>query len=187
MAQIKKLSVAKVFGKIDIEKLIGAPDKKLHVMRAGGRAVGTKEGESDFGAWKSLVGDFAAWSGDTGEEFRAPYLFLPDVALTPVLVALGAPGASAVDFMLDLYAVYDKSSSTHFTYTWEPVVAHAAEDPIAALMSKAKPMMIQGKAVAGLLGVTTNTDEPAPAPSPEPAPTPEPAPAPTPAGKGKGK
>ena len=168
MAQVKKLSVAKVAGKVDIERLLAAPDKRVFLMRCGGRAVGTKEGLSDYGKWTALVGNFVAISADTGEESRAPYLFLPDVALVPVQVALSAPNSTGVDFLIDLYAVYDKESSVHYSYSWEPVVEAPASDPIKELFAQAKPLLIGGKWVGGVAPPALAAPEAANEPEPEP-------------------
>lgn len=154
MPQVKKLSVAKVAGKVNIEKLLASPGKRIFLMRCGGRAVGTKEGLSDYGKWISLVGNFVAISGETGEESRAPYLFLPDVALVPIQVALSEPNCEGVDFLIDVFAVYAPESSVHYEYTWEPVVSHVASDPITALFAQAVPLTIAGKTVGGTLALT---------------------------------
>lgn len=181
MAQVKKISVGKVYGKIKIADLMQSVDGKLVgkgpvlVMRVGGLATGIKEGVSDFGPWKALVGDFAAFSGATGEEMRAPYCFLPDVALNPLTVALAQSNTAGVRFLIDVYAQYDESSQTQYTYTFEPVVKPVGSDPVAELLAQAAPLQIGGKAVGGLLEAPK---EDAPQPAPETG---------KPAAKGKGK
>ena len=168
MAQVKKISVAKVYGKIAIADLMTTVDGKivpnaapLFVMRVGGLATGTKDGVSDNGPWKCLVGDFVAYNAKDGAEMRAPYCFLPDVALTPLTVALAQAQTAGVRFLIDVSVQYDAASATNYVYTFTPVVKPSGEDPIAALLALAPPLTIGGKAVGGTLAIEA-PKEPAP-------------------------
>lgn len=139
MSQVKKISVATVFGKIDLKELLAAPAETIKVMRVLGSAVGVKEGESNFGHWKALMGQFRASHPETGEVFEAPILFLPEVALTPILVSLTQPGARAVEFALELSVKYvnnSKPGGVPYEYTWAPLLAPDADDPIARLEAR---------------------------------------------------
>lgn len=139
MSQVKKLSVATVFGKIDLEALIKAPDQTIAIMRVIGRAVGVKEGMSSYGDWKALQGQFQAVNAATGEVFEAATLFLPDVAMTPLLVALSAPESRGVEFALALSVKYVKNGKpggVPYEYTWEPLLPPDASDPIARITAR---------------------------------------------------
>ena len=139
MAQVKKLSVAVVYGKIDLKELIAAPDETIRVMRVLGSAVGVKEGESNFGHWRALMGQFRGINSVTGEVFEAPILYLPEVALTPILVSLSQPGARAVEFAIDVSVKYvnnGKPGGVPYEYTWAPLLAADADDPIARLEAR---------------------------------------------------
>jgi hypothetical protein len=164
MSQIKKISVAKVYGKIDKKDLLSVVDGKiiankepLFVMRVGGLAVGTKDGMSDNGPWTSLLGDFVAYGAKDGEEHRAPICFLPDVALTPIKVALAQAGTSGVKFLIDLMVNYAEATGGRehigYEYTFRSVVNASGEDPVAALLALAPPMTIAGKSVGGTLAI----------------------------------
>lgn len=136
MAQVKKLSVATVYGKVDLKELIAAAGETLAVMRVIGSAVGVKEGESNFGHWRALMGQFRAVNAMSGEVFEAPILYLPEVALTPILVSLSQPGARAVEFAIDISVKYvnnNKPGGVPYEYTWTPLLAPGADDPIARL------------------------------------------------------
>lgn len=138
MAQVKKLSVATVFGKIDLKKLIAADEKgeTVPVMRVMGSAIGTKTGDSNFGPWTALQGQFKAINLDTGETSEAATLFLPDVALTPILVGLAAPGARGVQFAIDIHAKYAadaKPGGVPYEYTFVPLLPAEDTDPIKQL------------------------------------------------------
>jgi len=138
--QIKKMSVATVYGKIKTADLLTAgPDGKIvpkgpvKLFRVFGRAVGTKTGISNFGEWEQLTGQFRAIS-ESGEIFDSSALFLPDVALDAIKVALA--GATAADFAIDLYAVADEKSSVGYTYTFQHVLPPSGDDPIEKLSAQ---------------------------------------------------
>lgn len=139
MAQVKKISVATVFGKVDLEALIKAPNQEISVMRVLGRAVGVKSGMSSYGEWKALQGQFQAVHSSTGEISEAAVLFLPDVAMTPLLVALSAPESRGVEFALELSVKYVKNGKpggVPYEYTWKPLLPPDASDPIARLNAR---------------------------------------------------
>jgi len=178
MERVKKLSTKVVYGDISVKDLVVAPGNKIHCARFGGRAVGEKKGtkvlpDGTVSNWVGLVGDFVGFSGKDGAEFRAPVLFLPDVALVPIQVQMAAPGAVSCDFMVDIFAVLNENpQGSKYVFTWAPVVESKGDDPIGGLLAQAKPLMIQGKPVGGLM-----LEAPAPAPASVPAPAPAPAPA----------
>lgn len=139
MANIKKLSVKTVYGNIDLEKLINAPNKTLHVMRVIGLAVGVASGESTFGAWESLRGQFEATNPDTGEVSESSVLFLPDVALTPILVSLSRPEVKGVEFAIDVsvhYAQSKKPGGSPYEYSFSAILPPDENDPITRLKSR---------------------------------------------------
>lgn len=152
MAQVKKLSVAKVFGKVDLEALIKADGQRMHCGRYMGIASGVKTGVSDYGVWKALTGSFEGVSPD-GEVSAAPYLFLPEVAQIPIELALAA-GSQAVSFAVDVFVKYAKDSQTKYEYTFESVIPPSQDDPMQKLKAQ----------VAALaLPAPTKAAEPAPA------------------------
>lgn len=162
MPQVKKLSVATVYGKVDLEKLFAAPDKQIHVMRVIGQAVGSKSGESNYGPWTALTGRFRATNPETGEVMEAAQLFLPEVALIPIQVAMSNGAAT---FAIDVFAKKAESTKpggSPYEYTWEPLIEPTDDDPLTRLQAQVNAT----KALS--------------------APTPAPAPAPAPAKGGKG-
>jgi hypothetical protein len=137
MAQIKKLSVATVYGKINLKKLIEAGE--LPIMRVMGAAVGSKEGVSSYGDWKCLLGQFEAVNADTGEVFNASTLFLPEVAITPILVALSHPDCKGIEFAIEVHAKYIEnapSGGSPYEYTWVPLLPPDANDPITRVKAR---------------------------------------------------
>jgi hypothetical protein len=139
MAQVKKISVATVCGKIDVKALLAAENEQINLMQVIGSAVGIKTGTSNYGDWTALEGVFKATNLQTGETVGASVLFLPDVALIPIRVALSQEGARGVEFAIKLgvkYARDAKPGGSVYEYTWEPLLPADASDPISRLEAK---------------------------------------------------
>lgn len=151
--QIKKLSVATVYGKIKLADLI--EKKKIAVMIVVGTAIATKEGESGYGVWRALQGQFRAINPETGDTFEGPQLFLPDVALVPIEVALA--GSRGVEFAIRVVAIYvadnpgRKPGGAPYEYTFEPLLIPVEDNPLDRLMAKIDPakLALSGPALSG--------------------------------------
>lgn len=160
MAQTKKLSVATVYGKIKLSELIKA--KTIHLMDVMGVAVREKKGLSSFGEWSALEGRFRATNAATGEVNESSTLFLPDVALTPIQVALSAPDAKGVEFAISISAKYvaedegHKAGGSPYEYTWEPILSMGSDDPLARISAKIEAQKL---ALAGPKVESTSTAE----------------------------
>lgn len=158
MAQTKKLSVATVCGKVDAKKVLNSATP-IKLMRVIGQAVGTKTGTSNFGEWVSLVGQFKATNIKTGEISEASTLFLPDVALLPLQVALAQGDTRGVAFAIDLYvkqSTNSKPGGSVYEYSFENVLPPADNDPIAALEAKINALALEHNP-AGSEDVKENT------------------------------
>lgn len=137
MAQVKKLSVATVYGKIKLSDLMDPKNKDgFPVMKVYGSAVSVKKGLSSFGEWEALQGRFKAINPSTGEISEAPTLFLPGVALVPIQVALSAPDSRGVEFAIELRVKFSEESQTKYEYSWVPLLPAGADDPIARIEAK---------------------------------------------------
>lgn len=139
MAQIKKLSVKTVYGLIDLEKLINAPGKKLDVMTVLGLAVAVKQGTATYGDWTALQGQFEATNCETGEVFSSATLFLPEVALVPIQIALAQEGSRGVEFAIKIGVEYNpnkKPGGSAYSYTFDPLIPPDNNDPVSRLKSK---------------------------------------------------
>jgi hypothetical protein len=138
MAQAKKISVATIYGKINLKELMAAG--KLPVMIVMGTAIVVKSGESQFGDWRSLLGTFRAIHPTTGEITEAPQVFLPDVALIPIEVSLSA--SRGVQFAIRVLAQYvadnpgRKAGGAPYEYIWEPLIEAAEDNPLDTLMRR---------------------------------------------------
>jgi hypothetical protein len=184
MANIKKISTATVGNKPTLKQLVEFAEKGIDfpVMRVVGMAVKTKVGESSYGEYTALLGEFAAWplnldgSIQADGAVRAATCFLPDIALVPILTTL-AGGAMSVQFAVDVKARVipeekKKPGSSPYEYTFEHVLPPSSESPMERLLASVAAAQLPGVAV----NVEKLADAPAPAPAPEAAPS-----------KGKGK
>ena len=152
--QIKKMSTATVFGKVKIAELFTVDADgtivskgEIKVFRVWGRAVGVKTGISNFGEWEALVGHFRCEAND-GKLYDSGTLFLPEIALTAVKVALA--GNAAADFAIDLFVQYDEKAEKQYVYTFRHIMPPAADDPLEVLQNRIQSLAL-----------------PAPAPAPE--------------------
>ena len=161
-AQIKKISVKTVFGAISVKELLKAPGEFLEIMDVMGAGVSVASGTSTFGEWQALQGVFEAVNLDTGERFASSSCFLPDVALTPLLVALAAPGARGVEFAIRLGVKYvsdAKPGGSVYEYTFKPLLPPDDNDPVSRIKAK----------LLALAAPANKADEtPAPAEAPAP-------------------
>ena len=129
----KKLSTAKIMGKISARDV--KEGENVDLFEVVGIASGSKTGESDYGPWASLTGNFAAVNLRTGEKFRSGVAFLPDVALDPIMGQLGA-AAQAVEFGW-IIGIKDSSSvQCGYEYYARPLVPASENDPLERLASK---------------------------------------------------
>jgi len=138
MANIKKLSVATVYGKIDLKKLINH-EGPMPIMRVIGNAIGHKTGTSQYGDWTALSGMFEATNLETGEAHQSSQLFLPDVALTPIMVQLAQPGVRGVEFVIDITVRHNaqaKPGGSAYEYGFDTVLKASESDPISRLKAQ---------------------------------------------------
>jgi len=143
VAQVKKISVKNVYGKIKLSELIERAKKgevKVPVMRVVGVATGTRTGISDLGDYTALEGTFRATNPETGEVSAASILYLPDVALIPIQVALTSSKAVEFAIMVQVEYVAEKEGfkdgGSPYEYSFESLIPHSADDPLARLEAK---------------------------------------------------
>jgi hypothetical protein len=144
MEIVKKLSVGKIVGKVT--SLL--PDSRtdttpVQLGRVVGIAHGVKTGESTFGPWKALAGDFvfeANAGPNKDKRYRSGVLFVPDVILDMVAPAVEnlAKGAS-VEIAFAITAKNDATCSVGYSYGCSFLIEPAANDPMTGLLDRALP------------------------------------------------
>lgn len=151
MKIVKKLSVGKLISKAGI--IAALPDSKsdktaVSIGHVVGVARGTKTGESTFGPWECLMGDFVfvpAVGDNAGIKHRSGQLFLPDVALDLVApIASNLERGAQVELAFEITAENDADSATGYVYGCRFLVEpDANSDPLAQLMARALPAPIE--------------------------------------------
>lgn len=166
MAQVKKISVGAVYGKIkkadlfiadpaNPGKVMPRPDA-IHVMRVGGMAVKHEDTYNEVydSHTTKFSGDFKAISAATGEEMRASVLYLPKIAETALSVQMEAAGdGKGVGFLIDVFVRPDqpgeKETATGYQFTFEHVLPPQGDDPVQRLFAAAKPFKAANGAEVG--------------------------------------
>jgi hypothetical protein len=139
----KKLSMKVLAGNIKAAVKSLANGESVDLARVVGIARGTKTGESQFGPWTALTGDFIAESlhGDkAGNRYRTGTLFLPDVALDLVLPHVeGLAKGDGVELAFKLSAEANEDANHGYVYGAEFLTEPEENDPLEALAAKALP------------------------------------------------
>lgn len=201
MAQVKKLSVGAVFGKIKPEHYLttrdGKPvpkDRPTPIVRFGGTCVASKivpvAAYPDKPA-TAFMGDFVAVNHESGEVSKASVMYLPDVLATWLLVQLARPETKAVQFLADVSVVASDNTrpgAMPYMYAFEHVLPPDESDPITKLLAAGQAH--SPVATLALAAPASSAPAVAQVPAPEPAPPVAQAPAPKVAAPGaaaKGK
>lgn len=158
MEQVKKISIATVWGKVKLSELIKA--RQMDVMQVIGSAIGVKSGTTSFGDYTCLTGSFEATNPVSGEVCRAAICFLPAVALVPIQVALSSPTCTSVDFAIMVSVRYVAEDEGHkpggspYEYRFTPLLDMGAEDPVSRIRAK-----LTAQKLAALPAPETQKDE----------------------------
>jgi hypothetical protein len=123
--KVKKLST-----KIIVGKKIGKIEVPTRLYSVVGIATGAKQGESNYGVWTALTGQFEVRRED-GAVFRAPQILLPDGALTRVLDAV-AKLAGSVEFAMVIGAE-PADTRKGYEYSVIDIIEPRASDQLAGL------------------------------------------------------
>lgn len=137
--QIVKKITAKVVmgGKPSIEKLIRYMDQHgkdavMPLFGIVGRCSDFTAGQSDFGPYVKLLGQFKAVNQETGEQFRSGAAILPGSANDLVYGALRGlgEGGGAIEFAFRVGLKRDESVAIGYVYVVEQVYNKAQDDAL---------------------------------------------------------
>lgn len=139
----KKLSMKGLVGNVKAHVKELENGQQIALASIAGIVRGTKSGESNFGPWVALTGDFMAQPavGDkVGNRCRTGVLFLPDVAQDLVLPLVSGLGkGDGIEIAFEIGAEADETSNTGYVYTAQFLTEPEENDPLEALISKALP------------------------------------------------
>lgn len=147
MEILRKITIKAIAGKIDIEKLIGMPEKKMPLARIFGIANKATPDAGDYGAFVRFHGQFRAINLETGVEYQAGTLLLPPIA-QDMLGGVLAGDAESVRFGFDISVRFDNDAVTKYVYEIKPLVEASEDDPLSLLAKQVNKdfPMIENKA-----------------------------------------
>lgn len=122
--------------------VFSATGKPVKVMRVLGQVSGFSTGESDFGSYVKLFGQFLATNMVTGEETPASTALLPNEVGEPLAAAVKA-GAESVDFAVELYVEFDENAATMYKFSARSLIKPETPKPIQSLMARMESMGIE--------------------------------------------
>lgn len=135
-AFLKKITVKEVYG---VPLLKDIPEgEMLPLIKVAGFAQGVKEGESTYGQWKALLGEFAAVNLKTGEIFHSPVAIVPsafgEMLIQQTQAALHQDATSRVKFAVEIGVQISKRDPNKYEYVVTPVQEPDTVNPAVALL-----------------------------------------------------
>jgi hypothetical protein len=109
----------------------------LYLGTVFGIARGIKTGQTDYGPWTKLVGQFEAHTHD-GRTVQSPECILPEPMQTMLAESLADDNTESVQFAVHV-RMNKADNPNGFEYSAETVVDSGRADPLADLRSKALP------------------------------------------------
>jgi hypothetical protein len=144
-----KLALGKLYGKEQIKKLaLEGKGKSVFLARVVGLASKIDTGESNYGEWKALLGEFIL-QDNKGEDHISGKLFLPDVAMNLVIGSMSNP-EEKVEVGFDIF-VCQADSPVGYEYQAQFVVEPKTTNPVFSLLDKANkenPLQLENKSKA---------------------------------------
>lgn len=132
MELVNKISMAQMFGNIKALVKPMTEGESKEILKIVGICNGTKQGESDFGSYTALLGEFKATNLITGKDYVSGKCFLPMV-VTNLVAGQFNDEIKKVQFAFIISVVEDQSSQVGYHYTATPLMKASASDPIALL------------------------------------------------------
>lgn len=133
---IKKISGPRVTGLLAAEIRKAALAGRITLYHVAGRATGMFEGESTYGKYVGLTGEFIATpEGDRNKRYMSGVAYLPAVCHDMIAGGLGANPAPghAVEFAYTIGAGPDGNSPVGFSYWAENLQPPAPTDSLTAI------------------------------------------------------
>jgi hypothetical protein len=123
-------------GKDGKDVQVGSTGEPVPLMRVLGNVTGYRTGQSDFGEYAELKGNFHATNLQTGEILEdCTKCILPGVVGDSVASAMAA-GAESVQFAIELDARYSEKAATMYEFDARTLVKPQTPKPINDLMAR---------------------------------------------------
>jgi hypothetical protein len=127
MTEVEVETEKKLSAKIIVGKRIGKIDAPKDLFTVIGIATGTKTGQSNYGEWVGLRGQFEVTRCDDGKVLHAPLMILPDLALALIPFYM-----LPCEFAF-LVKVVPSANGAGFEYAVDSIVTPRPHDPLAEL------------------------------------------------------
>lgn len=127
MTEVDIETEKKLSAKIIVGKRIGKIDAPKDLFTVIGIATGTKTGQSNYGEWVGLRGQFEVTRCEDGKVLQAPLMILPDAAMA-ALESSAWPSQFAF-----LVRVVPSANGAGFEYEVDQIVAPQSHDPLSVL------------------------------------------------------
>lgn len=142
LTPVKKITVAVVCGTPKASTITElAKDmeiKEVKLCRIAGFANSVVGGNTQYGQWEGMQGQFAATNYATGEVFASKTAIVPgamgEFLIDAVKEALKEDASSQVTFKVDIYAVVSKRDPEKYEYVVRPLIEQEIANPAIALL-----------------------------------------------------
>jgi hypothetical protein len=136
IAAVRKITVASVFGKVKVADILEG--EEIALCRIAGVASGLESGESSYGPWTMLLGEFAATNYQTGEIFAGVKAIVPGAMGEQLVLsmtnALMEDAGSKLKFSVDIFAKVSPRDANKYEYVVRPVLAPDVRNEAMALL-----------------------------------------------------
>lgn len=137
LTPINKITVKDVWGAKP--KVSEIPEgQELALCRMAGFASGVKTGESTYGEWAALRGEFSARNASTGEIFASATCIVPgamgDMLVKATRDALHEDADAKVKFSVDVSIKVSQRDPEKYEYVVRPVIENALAAPAVDLL-----------------------------------------------------
>lgn len=134
---LKKITVKAVMGRVKASDI--PEDGELPLCRIAGIATATETGESTYGQWTALAGEFAATNYQTGEIFVGKTAFVPgamgDALYDALNKAQREDAGASLKFSVDVSVVPSPKDDEKYEYRVRPVLENDVANRAVALLS----------------------------------------------------
>lgn len=138
---LRKLSSKTILGKTPDQPPEG---ETVALYMVYGVADGVARGNSDYGAYVRLLGNFEAVRLADGQVFNAPQCFLPQPFDEMIAQKLDG-GATAIDFAFEVGCKRPSQGTNAYEYTCRPIRDPNATDPLEEIRKRIKALPAPAK------------------------------------------
>lgn len=110
----------------------------VHLFTIYGTASDVRSGESNFGGWTALIGNFEAIPTDNSDVYQGGQAFLPEPLNSMIASKLREVDAESVDFAVKVFLKERGDLARGYEYIGEPIQDPSASDPLEKMRKMAQ-------------------------------------------------